>query len=61
MFASRRLCLHSGGGAEEQLPKVPSSTLRSTGSTKITILGVELGTHARRVDPGRSQPFKTTT
>jgi hypothetical protein len=35
-------------GAEQPLPKVPGSTPRSTGSIKITMLGVELGTHAHR-------------
>jgi hypothetical protein len=31
-------------GAEQPLPKVPGRTPRSTGSIKITILGVELST-----------------
>jgi hypothetical protein len=50
------------GGAEQSLPKVPGLTPRNTGSIKIAILGVELGTHARRgltpEDPNRLNHLK---
>jgi predicted DNA-binding transcriptional regulator AlpA len=50
-------------GAEQPLPKVPGRTPRSTCSIKITILGMELGTHARRGSPPRgsqsSEPSET--